>query len=150
MSWSDATPLAGAKILDLCHVVSGPFATMQLGDLGADVVKIEEPGRGDESRSYGPPFLGGESAYFLPLPAFVWVPAWPPATEGIVLGSIRPAGRNGQPFPATKAVNGRVAGRQALPLTAAEAGEMVSNDRQASCSRTYVRYSPTRFSEEPH
>ena len=65
MSWSDATPLAGAKILDLCHVVSGPFATMQLGDLGADVVKIEEPGRGDESRSYGPPFLGGESAYFL-------------------------------------------------------------------------------------
>jgi formyl-CoA transferase len=38
---------------------------MQLGDLGADVVKIEEPGRGDESRSYGPPFLGGESAYFL-------------------------------------------------------------------------------------
>src|SRR6516165_5916505 len=65
MSWSDATPLAGVKILDLCRVVSGPFATMQLGDLGADVVKIEEPGRGDESRSYGPPFLGGESAYFL-------------------------------------------------------------------------------------
>lgn len=65
MSWSDASPLAGVKVLDLCRVVSGPFATMQLGDLGADVVKIEEPGRGDESRSYGPPFLGGESAYFL-------------------------------------------------------------------------------------
>jgi crotonobetainyl-CoA:carnitine CoA-transferase CaiB-like acyl-CoA transferase len=65
MSWSDASPLAGVKILDLCRVVSGPFATMQLGDLGADVVKIEEPCRGDESRSYGPPFLGGESAYFL-------------------------------------------------------------------------------------
>src|SRR6516162_3772431 len=85
----------------------------------------------------------------MPLPAFVWVPAWSPATEGIVLGNIQPAGRNGQSFPATKAVNGRAAGRQALPLTAAEAGEMVSNDRQASCSRTYVRYSPTRFSEEP-
>ena len=85
----------------------------------------------------------------MPLPAFVWVPAWSPATEGIVLGNIQPAGRNGQSFPATKAVNGRAVGRQALPLTAAEAGEMVSNDRQASCSRTYVRYSPTRFSEEP-
>jgi formyl-CoA transferase len=65
MSWSDARPLAGIKILDLCRVVSGPFATMQLGDLGADVVKIEEPEHGDESRTYGPPFLGGESAYFL-------------------------------------------------------------------------------------
>jgi formyl-CoA transferase len=65
MSWPDAAPLQGVKILDLCRVVSGPFATMQLGDLGADVVKIEEPGKGDESRSYGPPFVGGESAYFL-------------------------------------------------------------------------------------
>ena len=57
--------LAGVRVLDLCRVVSGPFATMQLGDLGADVVKVEEPGRGDESRRYGPPFIGGESAYFL-------------------------------------------------------------------------------------
>ncbi len=65
MSWFDASPLSGVKILDFTRVVSGPFATMQLGDLGADVVKIEEPGRGDESRSYGPPFLNGESAYFL-------------------------------------------------------------------------------------
>jgi crotonobetainyl-CoA:carnitine CoA-transferase CaiB-like acyl-CoA transferase len=65
MSWSDAAPLAGIKVLDLCRVVSGPFATMQLGDLGADVVKIEQPEHGDESRTYGPPFLGGESAYFL-------------------------------------------------------------------------------------
>ncbi len=65
MSWSDASPLAGVKILDLCRVVSGPFATMQLGDLGADIVKIEEPGKGDESRTYGPPFVGGESSYFL-------------------------------------------------------------------------------------
>jgi crotonobetainyl-CoA:carnitine CoA-transferase CaiB-like acyl-CoA transferase len=65
MSWSDGQALEGLRVLDLCRVVSGPFATMQLGDLGADVVKIEEPTRGDESRSYGPPFLGGESAYFL-------------------------------------------------------------------------------------
>lgn len=65
MSWSDGRALEGVRVLDLCRVVSGPYATMQLGDLGADVVKIEEPGHGDESRTYGPPFLGGESAYFL-------------------------------------------------------------------------------------
>ena len=58
-------PLAGVRVLDLTRVVSGPFCTMLLGDLGADVVKVEEPGRGDESRTYGPPFQGGESAYFL-------------------------------------------------------------------------------------
>src|SRR3954471_19992098 len=58
-------PLDGVRVLDLTRVVSGPFCTMLLGDLGADVVKVEEPGRGDESRTYGPPFQGGESAYFL-------------------------------------------------------------------------------------
>lgn len=57
--------MQGVRILDLCRVVSGPFATMLLGDLGADVLKIEEPREGDESRTYGPPFMGGESAYFL-------------------------------------------------------------------------------------
>ncbi len=65
MHWSDGAPLQGVKILDLCRVVSGPFATMLLGDLGADVLKIEEPNNGDEARTYGPPFVGGESAYFL-------------------------------------------------------------------------------------
>lgn len=62
MPWPDAPALAGVRALDLCRVVSGPFATMQLGDLGADVLKVEEPGQGDESRTYGPPFPGGESA----------------------------------------------------------------------------------------
>jgi formyl-CoA transferase len=61
---SDA-PLAGLRVLDLTRVVSGPFCTMLLGDLGADVVKVEAPGTGDEARRYGPPFQGGESAYFL-------------------------------------------------------------------------------------
>ena len=68
MSWSDAgahAPLAGVRVLDLTRVVSGPFATMQLGDLGADIAKVEEPAKGDESRTYGPPFEGGESSYFL-------------------------------------------------------------------------------------
>jgi formyl-CoA transferase len=65
MRSSDAEALCGIKVLDLCRVVSGPFATMHLGDLGADVVKIEDPRNGDESRRYGPPFIEGESAYFL-------------------------------------------------------------------------------------
>jgi crotonobetainyl-CoA:carnitine CoA-transferase CaiB-like acyl-CoA transferase len=65
MRSSSAEPLSGIKVLDLCRVVSGPFATMHLGDLGADVVKIEDPRIGDESRRYGPPFVNGESAYFL-------------------------------------------------------------------------------------
>jgi crotonobetainyl-CoA:carnitine CoA-transferase CaiB-like acyl-CoA transferase len=65
MSWREAALLGEVRVLDLCRVVSGPFATMQLGDLDADVVKVEQPGQGDESRGYGPPFLGGESAYFL-------------------------------------------------------------------------------------
>ena len=65
MPWSDARPLEGIRVLDLCRVVSGPFATMQLGDLGADVAKIEAPDQGDESRSYGPPFVAGESAYYM-------------------------------------------------------------------------------------
>lgn len=65
MRTSTGEPLSGVRILDLCRVVSGPFATMQLGDLGADIVKIEDPRHGDESRRYGPPFIEGESAYFL-------------------------------------------------------------------------------------
>ena len=59
------TPLDGIRIIDLSRVVSGPFCTMTLADMGADVIKIEEPGIGDESRAFGPPFLGGESPYFL-------------------------------------------------------------------------------------
>lgn len=62
---SGGEALSGIRVLDLCRVVSGPFATLQLGDLGADVVKVEDPRAGDESRRYGPPFVNGESAYFL-------------------------------------------------------------------------------------
>jgi crotonobetainyl-CoA:carnitine CoA-transferase CaiB-like acyl-CoA transferase len=58
-------PLEGVKILDLSRVVSGPFCSMLLADLGATVIKIEEPSSGDDSRAFGPPFVGGESAYFL-------------------------------------------------------------------------------------
>ena len=58
-------PLEGLKILDLSRVLAGPYATMALGDLGADVLKVEHPERGDDTRHWGPPFVGGESAYFL-------------------------------------------------------------------------------------
>ena len=59
------TPLDGITVLDFTRVLSGPYCTMQLGDLGARVIKIEHPGRGDDTRAWGPPFIAGESAYFL-------------------------------------------------------------------------------------
>ncbi|EHB05008.1 hypothetical protein GW7_09877 [Heterocephalus glaber] len=58
-------PLVGVKILDLTRVLAGPFATMNLGDLGAEVIKVERPGVGDDTRTWGPPFVGTESTYFL-------------------------------------------------------------------------------------
>ena len=58
-------PLEGLKVLDLSRVLAGPYATMVLADLGADVLKVEHPERGDDTRHWGPPFAGGESAYFL-------------------------------------------------------------------------------------
>jgi formyl-CoA transferase len=58
--------LAGVQILDLSRVLAGPYCTMMLGDLGADIIKVEAPGLGDDTRHWGPPFApGGESAYFL-------------------------------------------------------------------------------------
>ncbi|MEH6978900.1 MULTISPECIES: CaiB/BaiF CoA transferase family protein [Bacillus] len=57
--------LHGIKIIDLSRVLAGPFCTMILGDLGAEVIKVENIGNGDDTRGWGPPFVEGESAYFL-------------------------------------------------------------------------------------
>ena len=57
-------PLSGVRVIDLTRVLAGPFCTMSLGDMGAEVIKIEEPGKGDDTRGW-PPFVHGEATYFL-------------------------------------------------------------------------------------
>jgi formyl-CoA transferase len=58
-------PLSGYRVLDLSRILAGPFGAMMLGDQGAEVIKVERPGTGDDTRTWGPPFAGGESAYYL-------------------------------------------------------------------------------------
>src|SRR5207244_6090309 len=58
-------PLDGVRVLDLSRALAGPYCSQMLGDMGADVLKVEQPGVGDNARGWGPPFQGGESSYFL-------------------------------------------------------------------------------------
>jgi len=67
MAHTTERPLSGLRVLDLSRVLAGPYCAMLLGDLGAEVIKVEEPTRGDETRTWGPPYVGGESGYYLGL-----------------------------------------------------------------------------------
>jgi crotonobetainyl-CoA:carnitine CoA-transferase CaiB-like acyl-CoA transferase len=60
-----ASPLAGITVVDLTRVLAGPYCTMLLGDMGAEIIKVERPDGGDDTRGFGPPYLNGESAVFL-------------------------------------------------------------------------------------
>lgn len=84
-SMPPAGPLTGLTVLDLTRVLSGPYCTTLLGAMGARVIKVEQPGRGDDTRAWGPPFVGGESAYFLSVNA---------NKESLTLDFKRPAGRD--------------------------------------------------------
>jgi succinate--hydroxymethylglutarate CoA-transferase len=62
---SDNGPLAGIRVLDLTRILAGPLCTMMLGDMGAEVIKVEPPDKGDDTRGWGPPFVADEAVYFL-------------------------------------------------------------------------------------
>ena len=65
MTDGNSGPIAGTRVVDLTRILAGPLCTMMLGDMGAEVIKVEPPGTGDDTRGWGPPFANGEAAYFL-------------------------------------------------------------------------------------
>jgi len=65
VSLDKVKPLDGIRVVDLSRILAGPYCSMLLSDFGAEIVKIENPDKGDDTRAYGPPFLDGESVYFL-------------------------------------------------------------------------------------
>jgi formyl-CoA transferase/CoA:oxalate CoA-transferase len=78
-------PLEGIRVVDLTRILAGPYCTQALADAGADVIKVEAPGRGDDTRGWGPPFAEGESVYFLSVNR---------GKRGIALDLKRPEGKS--------------------------------------------------------
>lgn len=109
--------LDGLTVLDLTRVLSGPYCTMLLGDMGARVIKIERPGSGDDTRGWGPPFLHGESAYFLSINR---------NKESVALDFKRPEGR------------------QVLDALIAKADVLVENFRPGTLARLGLGYDDLR------
>ncbi|MGA2211343.1 MAG: CoA transferase [Acidimicrobiales bacterium] len=118
-----AGPLEGILVADFSRVVAGPYATMLLGDLGADVIKVERPGDGDDTRGFGPPFVDGASSYYLAINRNKRGVAWDLGTEegrrkarvlaeraDVLVENFRPgtADRFGIGYEAVAAVNPRV------------------------------------------
>ena len=118
---SAAAPLAGVRVLDLSRVLAGPYCSMVLADLGADVVKLERPGAAIPTRAWGPPFRDGESAYYLcvnrgkrSITVDLADPAGVEVAERLALrGRHRdrelPPGRRGSPRPRLRGALGRTA-----------------------------------------
>src|SRR6202521_4596923 len=65
MTDGNSGPIAGTRVIDMTRILAGPFCTTMLGDMGAEVIKVEPPNTGDDTRGWGPPFANGEAAYFL-------------------------------------------------------------------------------------
>jgi crotonobetainyl-CoA:carnitine CoA-transferase CaiB-like acyl-CoA transferase len=116
-------PLEGILVADLSRVVAGPYATMLLGDLGADVIKVERPDSGDDTRGFGPPFVDGDSSYYLAINRNKRGVAWDLGSEegrrkarrlaeraDVVVENFRPgtAARFGLAYEDISAVNPRV------------------------------------------
>ncbi len=98
---SEDGPLAGIRVLDLTRILAGPLCTMMLGDMGADVIKVEPPETGDDTRAWGPPFLAGDAVYFLGVNR---------NKRSLTLNMAVPAGQ-------TSPVTDRAAPRQHFPAT---------------------------------
>jgi crotonobetainyl-CoA:carnitine CoA-transferase CaiB-like acyl-CoA transferase len=110
-------PLHGITVLDLTRVLSGPYCSMVLADMGARVIKIEQPGKGDDTRGWGPPFIDGESAYFLSINR---------NKESVTLDFKQPAGRT------------------ALEALIAKADVLVENFRPGTLSKIGLDYQSLR------
>ena len=148
---SGAAPLAGVRVLDLSRVLAGPYCSMVLADLGADVIKVERPGSGDPTRAWGPPFRDGESAYYLcvnrgkrSITVDLGDPAGVEVAQAARAGSRRrhrelPAGRRRPPRPRLRGALGRAAPDRLHARSRATRPRAWTRTGRASTSRSRPR-----------